>query len=92
MTLHPERTNRVTCTVCGWTRILDAQREYRGGHTSLTNGVNECHEKLEYAEVDPRPPHATWYEADAVFTPAWTEVAGTGEFEGEMVWVPTALV
>jgi hypothetical protein len=91
MALHPDRTNRVTCSVCGWTRIIDHVREYRGGHTSAENGINECHEKLEYAEVDVRPPHASWFEADEVFTPEWEEVPGEGDHEGEMVWVGVAL-
>lgn len=88
MALNPDRTNRATCTVCGWTRILDHMREYRGGHTSAENGINECHEMLVYEEVDARPPHATWFEAEDVFTPEWTETT----VEGETVWEPTALV
>lgn len=91
MTLNPVRTNRATCTGCGWTRIIDHSRSYRGGHTSAENGVNECHEMLVYEEVDARPPHETWFEATEVFTPEWEEVPGEGDHEGEMVWVGVAI-
>jgi hypothetical protein len=87
MTLQPERTNRMTCTVCGWTRIIDHVRLYRGGHTSVENGINECHEMLVFEEVNVRPPHATWFESEEVFEPAWVET----EVDGETVWEPVAL-
>ena len=70
--LEPDRTNRATCSVCGWTRILDHTREYRGGHTNPADGVTECHEMLIHTELDTRAPDPAWYEEeDPGFTPTW---------------------
>lgn len=71
--LESDRTNRMTCPDCGWTRIIDHAREYRGGHTDPADGVTECHGKFDYAELDTRAPDsATWFEEeDPNFTPTW---------------------
>ena len=67
--LNPERTNRMTCTVCGWTRIIDHSREYRGGHTPPSNfdgelvpGADDCHGMLTFEEVSPQPPTPDMFE------------------------------
>lgn len=54
-TLDPNATNTVECTSCGWKRVLDSGRFYRGGHTHVPNMV-ECNEMLVYSEVSPQPP------------------------------------
>jgi len=55
MALHPQATNTVECSSCGWKRIVDPLREYRGGHTHPTN-LTECHSMLTYTEASPTPP------------------------------------
>lgn len=71
--LDSTRTNRMTCSVCGWTRIVDHIRDYRGGHTDPADGITECHEMLLHEEIDTRPPEsATWFEEESVsFTPTF---------------------
>jgi len=70
--LDGTHTNRMTCPVCGWTRIIDHIREYRGGHTDPTDGVTECHEQLDFVEIDPQAPDPLWFEEeDPEFTPTW---------------------
>ena len=54
MTLDPNATNRMTCVKCGWTRIIDHLRPYRGGHTNPSTGA-ECHEMLVHEQVSPLP-------------------------------------
>lgn len=54
MPLQPTATNSVTCSVCGWTRVLDPTREYRSGHTHPTT-MQECHEMLVYTQLSPLP-------------------------------------
>lgn len=78
MPLNPESTNKMTCSVCGWSRIVDPLREYRSGHTLPgTEGPGEidCHEMLTYTELDPRAPDPAWFELDDLddFTPTWGE-------------------
>ena len=72
--LNSLRTNRATCTVCGWTRVLDHTREYRGGHTDPADDVTECHGMLLHEELDTRPPEdSAWYEnEDPEFVPTFT--------------------
>ena len=53
--LNPTATNTVECSSCGWKRIIDHSRSYRGGHTHPTH-LSECHEMLTYAEASPLPP------------------------------------
>lgn len=54
MALHPNATNKVTCSVCGWRRVLDPEREYRGGHTNPST-MQECHEMLLFEQMSPLP-------------------------------------
>lgn len=56
--LDPRDINRMTCRDCGWTRIIDHQRFYRGGHTppGLPDDVPDCHGMLEYDVVEKRTP------------------------------------
>lgn len=60
--IDPRATNRVYCTGpspdepgCGWDRILDPTRAYRGGHTHPETG-EECYGQLAYEEIEPAPP------------------------------------
>ena len=69
--LDATHTNRQTCTVCGWTRIIDHTREYRGGHTHPDTAV-ECYGMLSYELIDTRVPDPAWFEEeDPSFTPTW---------------------
>lgn len=56
MALDPRDKNRMTCTVCKWTRIVDHQREYRGGHTppgqKSQDPADDCHGMLMYELVE----------------------------------------
>lgn len=53
--LNPQATNVVSCVTCGWKRIIDPSRFYRGGHTHPTN-LYECHEMLTYEQASALPP------------------------------------
>lgn len=55
MPLNPEATNLVLCSSCGWTRIIDHKREYRGGHVNPATGA-DCHEMLMYKQLSPLRP------------------------------------
>ena len=72
--LNPTRTNRMTCSVCEWARVVDHTRGYRGGHTNPSDGITECHEMLVYEELDTRPPESpSWFEEeDPEFAPSFT--------------------
>lgn len=52
--LDPRATNRMSCTVCTWTKIIDHTREYRGGHTDPETKA-ECHGMLTFEQVEPPP-------------------------------------
>lgn len=69
--LEPDNTNKVSCSLCGWWRILDATREYRGGHTSQVDG-SECHGQLYHEKIDDRKPDPLWFEETSnSFVPTW---------------------
>lgn len=97
--LHPAHTNKVTCSKCGWSRIVDHTRTYRGGHTNAEDGIVECHEMLVYEKIDVKPPHESWYELEneavADFDPEWEQVEVPVQFgeegETELKWVGVAL-
>lgn len=54
MSLNPTATNKVSCSVCGWARVVDPLRAYRGGHTNPAT-MQECHEMLVYEQMSPLP-------------------------------------
>lgn len=53
--LNPNATNVVECPSCGWKRLVDHSRTYRGGHTSPT-AQSDCHEQLAYSRASVLPP------------------------------------
>jgi len=72
--IHEGQTNRMTCTVCGWTRIVDPYREYHSVHKDARDetGETECSEMLVYETVDERPPNPEWFDIDDPdFEPEW---------------------
>ena len=69
--LDPNHTNRMTCGDCGWSRIIDHEREYRGTHTNPADD-SECAGMLNHVEIDEREPDPLWFEEeDPDFTPTW---------------------
>lgn len=63
----------MTCQDCGWTRIVDHFREYRGSHTDPSDPNSECFGRIDYVEIDTRAPDdPSWFEEeDPSFTPTW---------------------
>jgi hypothetical protein len=55
-TLPHTATILATCMQgCGWQRVLDVTRSYRGGHTHPETG-EDCYGALQYEMIDERPP------------------------------------